>query len=72
MQVFAVSTPQAPGWRWRIINYAGEMVEESRGTFPSIGSAVAEGGKRLQEINVPDLSVRVNPYRRSTSYLRGR
>jgi len=26
--------------RWRIINYAGEIVEESRETFPTMGSAL--------------------------------
>src|SRR3989442_1222645 len=29
MQVVAFSNPSQPDWRWRIVNYAGEMVEES-------------------------------------------
>ena len=30
MQVTAFLTPQEPDWRWRIVNYAGETIEESR------------------------------------------
>ncbi len=71
MQVAAFSTPGSPNWRWRIVNYAGEMVEESRETFPTIASAVAQGTKRLVELNVVDRSMPVARYR-STSYLRGR
>src|SRR5262249_13227091 len=40
MQVIAFSTPSYPDWRWRIVNYAGEVVEESHETFPSIALAV--------------------------------
>src|SRR5438034_31318 len=47
MQVVAFSTPMNPHWRWRIVNYAGEVVEESNETFPTIASAVAQGTKRL-------------------------
>jgi hypothetical protein len=68
MQVIAFSTPALPEWRWRIVNYAGEMIEESRDAFPSIESAVAEGAQRLREMGA-DLSVRPNPFRR-TSHLR--
>jgi len=69
MQVVAFSTPSHPNWRWRIVNYAGEMVEESTSAFPSIESAVAEGALRLRELGDQDLSVRQNPFRR-TSHLR--
>lgn len=68
MQVIAFSTPALPEWRWRIVNYAGEMIEESQGAFPSIESAVAEGSQRLREMD-EDHSVRPNPFRR-TSHLR--
>jgi len=71
MTVCAVATPERPGWKWRITNYAGEVVEESRGTFPSIASAVAEGAARMSRLGIDD-SVRVNPYRRSTTHLRSR
>lgn len=71
MQVIAFSTPSYPDWRWRIVNYVGEMVEESTHAFPSIESAVAEGALRLREIGDQDLSVRPNPFRR-TSHLRTR
>ena len=71
MQVAAFSTPESPDWRWRIINYAGEIIEESRETFPTIVSAVADGNKRLVQMNVVDTSV-VARAARSTSHLRRR
>ncbi|HKB26833.1 MAG TPA: hypothetical protein VKG64_17495 [Methylomirabilota bacterium] len=52
MQVTAFSTPAHPEWRWRICNYAGEMVEESYGGFPSISTAVATGMQRLSQLNL--------------------
>jgi len=55
VQVLAFSSPQRPDWRWRIVNYAGEMVEESYETFPSIASAVAEGTRRQNELTAEDL-----------------
>ncbi len=69
MQVIAVATPSRPDWRWRIVNYAGEMIEESSTSYPTIAIAVTVGAERLAEINARDLSVRPNPYR-STSHLR--
>jgi hypothetical protein len=71
MQVTAFSTPSQPDWRWRIVNYAGEIIEESRETFPNIASAVARGTQRLEQMNVVDRSVAARPYR-STSHLRSR
>lgn len=71
MQVIAFATPRSPEWRWRIVNDAGEMVEESFREFATIAEAVAAGGQRLREIDVVDVSTRVNPYG-STSYLRRR
>jgi hypothetical protein len=55
LQVVAVATPGRPDWRWRIVDYSGEMVEESRETFLSIRSAVVGGAKRLVEMNVSAL-----------------
>ncbi|MGH7279385.1 MAG: hypothetical protein ACREJG_11955 [Candidatus Rokuibacteriota bacterium] len=72
MQVIAFKTPSYPDWRWRIVNYAGEMVEESSQTFPSIGSAVADGTRRMREVGDEDLSTRPSGYHRTTSHLRGR
>ncbi|MBI2202478.1 MAG: hypothetical protein HYU41_01295 [Candidatus Rokubacteria bacterium] len=72
MQVVAFSTPSRPEWRWRIVNYAGETIEESRETFPSISSAVTEGTRRLQQIDEPDQSVRAQSFYRNTSHLRNR
>ncbi len=71
MQVLAVSSPQEPLWRWRIINYAGELVEESRETFPTIAGALEQGSKRLRGMNVVDQSVPLSSYR-STRHLKGR
>ena len=70
MQVVAISTPRdETGWRWRIVNYAGEVVAESRETFPTIASAIEQGSKRLRQMDVVDNSV---PYQahRSTRHLR--
>jgi hypothetical protein len=70
VNVVAISTPRRPDWRWRIVNYAGEIVEESEASFPTIASAVAEGAKRLQGMS--DYSTRPSLYVRSTSHLRRR
>jgi hypothetical protein len=72
MQVVAFSTPSRPDWRWRIVNYAGDMVEESYETFPSIATAVTNGTRRMHAMDVKDLSERSHTYLRSTSHLRSR
>ena len=72
MQVVAFSTPSRPDWRWRIVSYAGDMVEESSGTFSSIATAVAEGTRRMNELGAQDLSERSYSFLRSTSHLRSR
>jgi hypothetical protein len=70
VQVAAISTPQDEArWRWRIVNYAGEVVEESRETFSTIASAVENGSKRLSQMDVVDNSVPFRPHR-STRHLR--
>jgi hypothetical protein len=72
VQVAAVSTPQNESrWRWRIVNHAGEVIEESRETFPTIGSAVEQGSKRLKQLDVVDNSVPSQRYR-STRHRRMR
>jgi hypothetical protein len=71
MQVTAFSTPTAPDWRWRIVNYAGEVIEESNERFPSISAAVAKGTARLVQLNVVDHSAPSRSWR-STSHLRVR
>jgi hypothetical protein len=71
VQVTAFSTPAHPDWRWRIVNYAGEIIEESRDAFPSIAAAVAKGTKRLVEMNIVDRSEPVRRWR-TTSRLRSR
>jgi len=54
MHIVALSTPSRPAWRWRIVNYAGEIIEESHETFLSIAAAVRVGVRRQREIDVPD------------------
>jgi hypothetical protein len=71
VQVTAFSTPQRPDWRWRIVNYAGETIEESREFFPTIAAAVARGTAHLNRLNVVDKSAPVRAWR-STSHLRSR
>ncbi len=72
MNVVAVSTPLHPHWRWRIVNYSGETVEESEASFPTIRSAVAEGVKCLEHMNATDRSTRPALYGRPMSYPRTR
>jgi hypothetical protein len=69
--VTAFATPSHPAWRWRIVNYAGEILEESRDGFPTISAAVAKGTKRLVQMNVVDRSSPVRR-QRSTTHLRSR
>ena len=56
MQVVAFSTPSRPDWRWRIVNYAGDVIEESRETFTTIAAAVATGQRRMRELDTVDTS----------------
>lgn len=58
MHVYAVCTTPNKGWRWRIMNYAGEVLEESRDTFATIATAVAHGSARLSKMKLVDRSVR--------------
>ena len=71
MQVAAFATPQDHGWRWRIVNYAGEVIEESHATFASIAMAVAKGTERLIAMNVVDRSTTPRGWR-ATSHRRTR
>ena len=72
MQVVAFCSPARPDWRWRIVNYAGEMVEESFETFSSIATAVTDGTRRMNELSVEDLSQRSYTLLRGTSHFRHR
>jgi hypothetical protein len=65
VSVVAFSTPRRPDWRWRIVDYAGEMVEESGASYPTISHAVAEGAKRLEDMNAADRSTRPGLYARA-------
>ncbi|HJZ77003.1 MAG TPA: hypothetical protein VKE51_34970 [Vicinamibacterales bacterium] len=55
MHVVAISSPRNPEWRWRIMNYGGEVVEESQAGFPSIAAAVAAGKERLMSMEAVDV-----------------
>jgi hypothetical protein len=72
MLVTAFSTTGSPDWRWRITNNACEILEESHTTFPTIGTAIAEGTKRLLALNVTDHSIPPPRFPRSTSHRRSR
>jgi hypothetical protein len=72
VNVVAFSSPRYPDWRWRIVNYAGETVEESHASFPTIKRALAEGNQRMEDMNLVDRSTRPGYYVRSTSHLRSR
>jgi hypothetical protein len=37
MHVPAFATLAEPDWRWRIVNYAGEVIEESQERFDYLG-----------------------------------
>ena len=54
MQVMAFSTPAQPGWRWRICDYEGQIIEESHDRFLTIASAVAQGAERLAHRDTVD------------------
>ena len=47
MQITAFNTPQDASWRWRIVNYAGDVVAESSQGFASIHHALVHGKERL-------------------------
>jgi hypothetical protein len=64
MQVAAVTSPRDRGWRWRIVNYAGELVEESTDVFATIAAAIAQGSAHLVTLNVVDRSEASRPWRR--------
>lgn len=66
MQVAAVARAQDRGWRWRIVNYAGEMIEESNDVFATIAAAVAQGSERLVALNVVDRSDQSRSWRRGS------
>ena len=45
--VIAIAAPKHSGWKWRLVNAAGESLQESQGSFATIADAVAEGQRRL-------------------------
>jgi hypothetical protein len=71
MHVAAFNTPKDPTWRWRIVNAAGATIAESSDRFPSIGTALAQGGRTLAAMHLVDRSQPMH-WRRSTAFLRAR
>lgn len=71
MQVAAFARPHDHGWRWRIVNYAGDVIEESSDTYGSIETAVAKGSARLVTLNVVDRSAPSRAWRRTSHLRRG-
>ena len=72
MQVMAFSSPSRPEWRWRIVTNDGEVVEQSRQEYASIGEATTHGHARLRELDVKDatertFALRMNHRPRKTS-----
>jgi hypothetical protein len=67
----AFCTPAKPQWRWRIVSFSGDIVEESYATFASIATAVTDGHRRVDELHVKELA-RPQAYSRSNSYHGGR
>jgi hypothetical protein len=61
MQVVAFSTPAHPEWRWRIMDYAGEIIEESRDGFATITAAVVAGTAHLVRLRLIDRSNSMPP-----------
>jgi hypothetical protein len=52
------------------VNYAGELVEESRETFATIAVALEYGSKRLRAMDAVDQSIPLPLAHRSTRHLR--
>lgn len=61
MQVTAISNPRHPLWRWRITDYTGGLIEESRDGFATIAAAVAAGTRRMVSMNVVERSDSARP-----------
>jgi hypothetical protein len=54
MNVFAVSTSSGGEWRWRIVGYQGETLEESGSRFTTMAEALAAGADQLQVLRDRD------------------
>ena len=62
MHVIAFSSSARPEWRWRLMTYAGDIVEESREVFGTIAAAISAGAIRSEELRVRSLSRPVLEY----------
>jgi hypothetical protein len=49
VNVLAFAKSATHAWRWRIVDYNSQVLEESSATFPTIGEAMAAGTERLEE-----------------------
>ena len=52
MKVRAFSTHSVPQWRWRIVDYDGQTIEESTEGFATIAAAMTEGNARVRVLKV--------------------
>ena len=57
MTVVAVSIPSQVGWRWRIVDYNGETIQESDAVFSTMGRGLAEGRERLGHLPERDAPI---------------
>lgn len=48
--VIAFAVPGRTGWRWRVVNGQGQEVEESEGSYGTIGLALQDGRQRLSQL----------------------
>jgi hypothetical protein len=58
MTVVAFAVPGQPGWRWRIVDYNGQMVDESDAVFETMQLALVAGGEHLEQRPERDARVR--------------
>jgi hypothetical protein len=55
MNLLVVVTGEGSTWRWRIIEGADHILEESRVHFPNLADALEAGRGRLRALEAPPL-----------------
>jgi hypothetical protein len=53
MNLLVVVTGEGSTWRWRIIEGADHILEESRAHFPNLADALEAGRGRLRALEAP-------------------
>jgi hypothetical protein len=69
MHVVAISSPAHPEWRFRIIDYTGVILEESRERFATLSAAVAAGAEWLVRASATDRVDAFGPHARGSRNL---